>query len=177
MICLNRCFLYVDHTSTAWQKKTNYQLLLYISSLPTCFPLGSSTQYLTWPSLLRVCLHMLVHNSSSPPTLTLASFVPLAFIPWSFSLLVLSVLHSDFFHCQVQLCELCYTETHTKIQTPKWNQAEPPSRSMSRFLAKQYMAILPPCDWRTAGTEWQSHRHRIPLKEQMLASSWHMPLR
>lgn len=64
-----------------------------------------------------------------------------------------------------------------RYRHPKWNQAEPPSGFMSHFLARQYMTILPPWDWRTSGTEQHSAGHKIPLKEQMLASSWHMPLR
>lgn len=151
--------MFQSHLLPTWLFNTMPHLAFTFKSLPSC--------WFRNPPLQHSHLHLLF---------------PFPLFLVSFSLLVLSVLHSDFsLHCQVQLCELCYTEiyweTHTKIQTPKWNQAEPPSRSVSRFLAKQCMAILPPREWRTSGTEWHSHRHRVPLKEQMLASSWHMPLR
>ena len=68
--------------------------------------------------------------------------------------------------------KICW-ETHTETQTPKWNQTERPFW----VSVPLHTAILPPCHWRTSGTEWQRRGHKIPLKEQMLASSWHMPLR
>lgn len=62
-----------------------------------CFSLGSSTHCLTWPSLLRVCLLICwfwIHPTLQHSHLHL--LFPFRLFLVSFSLLVLSVLHSDF---------------------------------------------------------------------------------
>lgn len=135
----------------------NYQLLLNVSSLPTCFTLGSSTQCFTWPSRLRVRLYMLIYNSSSPPTNTCTCIFcsPCLYSLFHFHFLSFTVLHTDSFHHQVQLCHSLTSSSAAQKSTenlkPRYRhpneikQSFPP-RSMAHFLAKQYMAILPPCD-------------------------------
>lgn len=105
------------------------------SRLPSCFTLGSSTQCFTWPSLSRLCLQMLVYNSSSPTNKHLHFLFPPLFLVF-FSLLVFHRPSCRFLSTPgaallFSHIESCYTEirweTHTKIQTTKWNQAELPS--------------------------------------------------
>lgn len=154
---------------------------------------GSSTQCFMWPSYnsSSSCAGFTIHPRHShlhlhlhlhlrllfPLPLFLVSFftscLPPSFIRIPFTtrcssgiLLCRSVLHRNV------LRKLSPRHRHPS----EIKQCLPPG-SMSHFLAKQYMAILPPCDWRTSGTEWQRGGHKIPLKEQMLASSWHMPPR
>lgn len=105
------------------------------------------------------------YNSSSPPTNSCAS----AF----YSLCSHSLFHFQFFsstiyslHHQVQLCHSLMLSSAVQKSSEKdgehklkkkenCKQSLPPG-SMSQFLARQYMTILPLCDWRTSGTEWQS---------------------
>ena len=143
---------------------------------------GSSTRCFMWPSHLRVRLHALVLQFTlAAATCTRAFCSPCLYSLFRFHFLSSAVLHADSFHHQVQLRSALHRNVPRKL-TPRHRhpseikQCLPPG-SMSRFLAKHYMAILPPCDWRTSGTEWQRGGHKIPLKEQMLASSWHMPPR
>lgn len=122
-------------------KRKNYQLLLKVSSLPTCLALQHCT---TLGLHLRVCLHVPVDNSASVPTLVLASFVPDAFIGlFIFHLLSFAALHSDSSHHQVQLCHSLRGETA--------RQEKPSTASVPRFhvLARRFGAKLRLADfWR-----------------------------
>lgn len=139
-----------------------------------------STRRLTWPSLKRVPLHMVVHNPPSTPANTCTRrFCSTCLWPsFHFPFSSFTVLRADSFHHQVQLCH-SLTQKSTEKLTPRHRHLNEIKQSLhpgsvSHFLARQLVAILPPCDWRTSGTERLSG---APLKEQMLASSWHMPPR
>lgn len=148
-------FILITHLQA--EKNLIYHILLNVPSLPTCFALGSSTQCFSWHSCLRVCLHMLLYNSPSPPTNTCTCIFcsPYLYSLFHFHFLSFTVLHSDSFQHQVRLCYSLIlgpaTQKSAEKLTPRCRhpneikQSFPPG-SMSHFLARQYMAILPPCN-------------------------------
>lgn len=118
--------------------------------------------------LFNIMLHLAftfeslpLYNSSSPSTNTFTLFSMPAFLI-SFSVLFFHLILPSppgaalsFSHT-----ELCYTEIFWErdsgwTKNENHNQSLPPG-SMSHFFAREYMTILPLCDWRTSGTEWQS---------------------
>lgn len=119
----------------------------------------------------RVRLHTAVYNLPSPP----AAAVPASFVPRTFFRFYLPTSPFLLSFTQFPLSTRCGSLIHRRGLTHTWNQAEIYPGSAARFLARPEMGHTAAVPWMESGRGRQSGGRKIPLKEQMLASSWHMP--
>lgn len=154
---------------------------------PLCLPRGFKCSHLLHSSRAAPLLafaeefvsvqHYIIH----PPRLLQSYQRLLVLTPFPIFLFLLfnfAVLHSGSFHPQVHLPHSVTGRhlTRTEVQRHKLNQAEIHPGPAACVLAKPANAPYCYCAMEgLPGTERQSGRRKIPLIDQMLASSWHMP--